>query len=153
QASPQYFDQILNMAKQLDREPPQVMISSLFVEVTLDDTDEFGIELGFQDPVLFTRSLADPPVTISISNTSPNGVVTTTQQIISQSAIPGFLFNTVPLGNNVGRNTSQVGTQGLSNFGVGRVNDNLGFGGLVLSASSESVSALLRALASHRHVQ
>jgi type II secretory pathway component GspD/PulD (secretin) len=129
------------------------MISSLIVEVTLDDTDEFGIELGFQDPVLFTRSLADPPVTISVSNTSPNGVVTTTQQIISQSAVPGFLFNNVALGNNVGLNTSQVGKQGLSNFGVGRVNDNLGFGGLVLSASSESVSALLRALASHRHVQ
>ena len=48
-------------------------------------------------------------------------------------------------------NAGAVGAQGLSNFGVGRTNNELGFGGLVLSASSESVSVLLRALSeSHR---
>jgi type II secretory pathway component GspD/PulD (secretin) len=128
------------------------MISAL-IGVTLEDTDEFGIELGFQDSVLFNRSLAEAPVTVTETTTLPTGVATTTQRIISQAAIPGFLFNNVPLGNNVGVNTSQVGKQGLSNFGVGRTNDDLGFGGLVLSASSESVSVLLRALASHRKVQ
>ncbi|MBL8848952.1 MAG: hypothetical protein JNG89_04680, partial [Planctomycetaceae bacterium] len=152
-ATPQYFDRILNLAKELDREPPQVMISALIVEVTLEDTDEFGIEMGFQDSVLFNRSLADTPITVTETTTLPTGVATTTQRIISQAAVPGFLFNNAPLGNNVGVNTSQVGKQSLTNFGVGRVNDDLGFGGLVLSASSESVSVLLRALAAHRHVQ
>jgi type II secretion system protein D len=154
-ATPQYFDQILSLAKQLDREPPQVMISSLIVEVTLDDTDEFGIELGFQDSVLFDRSVVDPAslITIEETTTLPTGVQTTTQRIISQTGVPGFLFNNQPLGNNVGVNSGRVGTQGLSNFALGRINDSLGFGGLVLSASSESVNVLLRALASHRHVQ
>lgn len=152
-ATPRFMEQILALAKKLDREPPQVVISSLIVEVTLEDTDEFGIELGFQDPVLFNRSNKDAPTTISVTNTSPNGVATTTQQIISQTATPGFLFNNAQLGNNVGLNTTQVGKQSLTNFALGRINNSLGFGGLVLSASSESVSALLRALAFHRNVQ
>lgn len=154
-ATPQVFEQILNLAKQLDREPPQVMISSLIVEVTLDDTDEFGVELGFQDSVLFDRSVIDPDslVTISETTTLPTGTQTTTQRIISQTGVPGFLFNNQALGNNAGGGSGRVGTQGLSNFALGRVNDSLGFGGLVLSASSEAVSVLLRALAAHRHVQ
>jgi general secretion pathway protein D len=41
---------------------------------------------------------------------------------------------------------SIVGKQGLTSLGVGRVNGDLGFGGLVLSAGSESISVLLRAL-------
>lgn len=154
-ATPQYFDQIISLAKELDREPPQVVISSLIVEVTLDDTDEFGIELGFQDSILFDRSVLDAAslVTIEETTTLPTGTQTTTQRILSQTGVPGFQFNNQPLGNNIGVNSGQVGTQGLSNFALGRVNDSLGFGGLVLSASSEAVSVLLRALASHRHVQ
>lgn len=154
-ATPQYFNQIMSLAKDLDREPQQVMISALIVEVTLEDTDEFGVELGFQDSVLFNRSVIDPTslVTINETTTLPNGAQTTTQRIISQTGVPGFLFNNQNLGNNVGVNSSKVGTQGLSNFALGRVNDQLGFGGLVLSASSESISVLLRALAAHRQVQ
>ena len=36
---------------------------------------------------------------------------------------------------------------------MGRINGDLGFGGLVLSAGSESVNALLRALSAHRRIQ
>ena len=46
-----------------------------------------------------------------------------------------------------------MGTQGLSNFAVGRGNADLGFGGLVLSASSESISVLIRALSQVRNVE
>ena len=46
--------------------------------------------------------------------------------------------------------SNRVGGQGLSNFAVGRINNELGFGGLVLSASSESVSVLIRALEDSR---
>jgi type II secretory pathway component GspD/PulD (secretin) len=153
EASPRYFNEIVNMALQLDAEPPQVMIQALLVEVELQDTDEFGVELGFQDPLLFDRSVLDAPLTITETTTLPTGVATTTQRIISQTATPGFLFNNQQLGNNIGINPSSVGTQGLSNFALGRVNGDLGFGGLVLSASSESVSVLIRALSAHRNVR
>ncbi|MFM8222135.1 MAG: type II secretion system protein GspD, partial [Planctomycetaceae bacterium] len=65
-----------------------------------------------------------------------------------------YLFNNQQLGNNTSPNlnTSRLGTQGLSNFAVGRVNGDLGYGGLVLSAGSESVSVLLRALAARRRI-
>src|SRR5690606_1937206 len=76
----------------------------------------------------------------------------TTQRIISQEAQPGFLFNNQQLGNNTAVNPAKVGTQGLSNFSLGRINGDLGFGGLVLAASSESVSVLIRALAAKRKV-
>jgi len=155
-ATPRYNDEIIRLIEKLDAAPQQVVIQALIVEVELNDTDEFGIELGFQDSVLFNRSILDAPVTIAETMTSPNGVQTTTQRVISQSAQPGFLFSNpnTPLGNNVGSgNTNSVGSQGLSNFSVGRTNGDLGFGGLVLSASSESVSFLLRALAENRQVR
>lgn len=152
-ATPRYFDEILRIANELDREPAQVVIQAMLVEVQLENTDEFGVELGFQDRVLFKRSAIDNIQTISNTSTLPNGTQTTTNQIISQAATPGFLFNNQPLGNNPANNTSQVGKQGLSSFALGRTNDELGFGGLVLSASSEAVSVLIRALAARRNVR
>ncbi|MBX3439998.1 MAG: hypothetical protein KF861_21085, partial [Planctomycetaceae bacterium] len=153
-ASPRYFDEIIRIAKKLDAEPPQVMIQAMLVEVSLDDKDEFGIELGFQDPVLFSRSVVDELVTTTTTVSNPGtGIQTTTQNIISQSALPGFLFNNQPLGNNVAGSPGVVGTQGLSNFGLGRTNSDLGFGGLVLSASSNAVSVLVRALEARRNAR
>lgn len=152
-ATPRYFDRVLSVARQLDASPPQVMIQALLVEVELNDTDEFGVELGFQDPVLFTRSLIDNLVTTTTSTNIPGVGTTQTTNIISQSGTPGFLFNNNPLGNNIAMSPGIVGSQGLSNFGVGRTNTDLGFGGLVLSASSDAVSVLIRALASRRNVR
>ena len=79
-------------------------------------------------------------------------MVTTTQEIIqSAENTPGFLFNdTGPLPNAGSTKAldaaSNIGAQGISNFATGRLNNELGFGGLVLSASSEAVSILIRAL-------
>jgi len=143
-ASPRYFDEIVKMVESLDEDLPQVVIQALLVEVTLDNTDEFGVELGIQDPVLFRRSAL------------ANGVVT-----------PGFGFNSATIGNSINQINAVapasstgsarpdiVGGQGLSNLSVGRTNaDGLGFGGLVLSAGSDSVSVLLRALAYNRKVE
>ena len=141
-ASPQYFNQIVQIIEQLDAQPPEVVIQALLVEVTLDATDEFGIELGFQDPLLLDRSL---------STTTAGGTTSIT-------AGPGLNFNntSVPLGGNYitgGTNPSTVATQGLSNFSLGRSNTALGFGGFVFSAQSDAVSILLRALAARRTVQ
>ena len=157
-ATPRYFDDIELMVKQLDTPPRQVVIQALLVEVELANTDEFGIELGFQDSILFNRSTLDAPTIITKTTTAVSGQQTSTQEIISQTGQPGFNFNnpSLPLGNNLkgsGSRPSNVASQGLSNFSLGRVNGDLGFGGLVLSAGSESVNALLRALSAHRRIQ
>jgi len=138
--------EIRNLITQLDRLPPQVVIQALLVEVELGDTDEFGLELGVQDSVLFDRSVIGNITTITETVTQPGGIQTSNQKIVSQTATPGFNFNNQPLGNNVSVHPGKVGTQGLTNFGTGRVNGDLGFGGLVLAAGSESISVLLRAL-------
>ncbi len=156
-ATPRYNDEILRLIEKLDAAPQQVIIQALIVEVELNDTDEFGIELGFQDSILFDRSIIDNILTTSTTLTDLNGVTQTQTNVISQSSSPGYLFGNpvTPLGNNTsaGIGTTKVGTQGLSNFSVGRTNGDLGFGGLVLSASSESVSFLLRALSENRQVR
>jgi general secretion pathway protein D len=152
-----YNDQIMELVRTLDKPPGQVNIQVLLVEVELDNADEFGVELGFQDSVLFNRGLLNQEgfQTIVNSVTTPGtGVVTTTEQIVNAESIPGFNFANpgLPLGNNAGVNPASIGTQGLSNFSMGRVNGDLGFGGLVLSAQGEGVSVLIRALASRRKV-
>lgn len=152
-ATPRYFDEIENLIEQLDEPPPQVVIQVLIAEVSLDNVDEFGVELGLQDSILFDRSLLDNLITTTRTTniSTPSGIVTTTEQVI-QSATnePGFNFNNQTLGNSGSQKSlatsNSVGGQGLSNFSVGRSNSELGFGGLVLSASSESISLLVRAL-------
>lgn len=157
-ATPRYYEEVQALIRKLDAEPPQVIIQALLVEVALDNTDEFGVELGFQDDILFDRSITgtEDLTLIDQTFTNPNGVQTTTQQIVSQTAVPGFRFNdptfSSVLPNNINAAPSLVGSQSLSNFSLGRVNNELGFGGLVLSASSNQVSFLLRALAARRQV-
>ncbi len=159
-ATSRYFNEIKNLIEKLDEQPPQVMIQVLIAEVILNDTDEFGIEVGLQDSVLFDRSLLGDLLTTSNSTSTSTaaGIVTTTNEIVrAASNIPGFNFNSAqPLGNSGSTkslgNAGSVGSQGISNFSLGRSNDQLGFGGLVLSASSQNVSVLLRALQESRRV-
>jgi len=123
-----FYDRIIDLVEKLDARPPMVVIQVLLAAVQLNDTDEFGVELGLQDSILFDRSV---------------------------SGVPGFLFNNtaIPLGNNTGAPGSNlVGTQGLSNLALGRQNTDLGYGGLVISASSEAVSVLIRALKENRRL-
>jgi hypothetical protein len=109
-----------------------VLIQVLIAEVDLTNNDEFGVELGLQDGLLFNR-----------------GIGATTLN-------PGFPFNTSNLGNENSASSlsgaNLVGPQGLTNFGVGRTTQ-AGFGGLVLSASSESVSVLIRALKARQRIE
>jgi type II secretion system protein D len=131
-ATPRFFDEINRIVEQLDQRPPMVVIQVLIAEVTLSDNEEFGVELGLQDSMLFNRSS------------------TVTDSALGNILSPGFNFNNSTVGNSSSTaSTATAGSvagQGLSNLGVGRTNGNLGFGGLVLSASSESVNILLRAL-------
>lgn len=153
-ATPRYFDEISKLIEKLDEQPPQVMIQVLIAEVALGDSEEFGVELGIQDSVLFDRSLLGNLISTTNTNqaSTPSGIVTSTQQtVVAASNTPGFDFNNVnPLGNSGSAKSlgtaGAVGGQGLSNFDVGRGNAELGFGGLVLSASSQNLSVLMRAL-------
>ena len=136
------------MIDKLDAPPAQVIIQALIVEVELDNTDEFGIELGFQSPVLFDRSNISNLTTFQTTSSQNASTTVANNVLVSSQATPGFQFGdpSSGLGTNPSQGAGLVGTQELSNLGLGRIDNTLGFGGLVLAASSESVSALLRAL-------
>jgi len=155
-ATPRYFDEIEKLIQDLDAQPPQVMIQVLIAEVDLDNTEELGVELGLQDSLLFDRSLVSDIVTTTNQFTTAAGI-TTNQIIQSKTLDPGFNFNNEPLGNNgsdaaLARRGNTAG-QALANFGVGRVNGELGYGGLVLSAGSDAVNILIRALHQSRRLR
>ncbi len=152
-ATPRFYDEIFKMVQKLDAQPPQVLIQVLIAEVTLNDTTQFGVELGLQDGLLFDRSLLGGLVTTNTSTTFGNPPTTTqTQTIQAASNTPGFDFNnaTGTIGNSGSTKSldtaARTAAQGLSNFAVGRTSPDLGFGGLVLSAGSKSINVLLRAL-------
>lgn len=162
-ATPKYFDDIAALVDELDERPAMVMIQVLIAEVRLNDTDEFGVELGLQDSLLFDRSVLDlsnfQTITTTTNEQSPGGATITTEQetIVNAPLVPGFNFNNQTLGNNASTaalaSAGTVAAQGLSNFALNRVNPELGFGGFVFSASSNSVSTLLRALQENRRLE
>ena len=159
-STPRYIQEIEDLIKQLDQRPPMVMIQVLIAEVMLGDSEEFGVELGLQDSLLFDRSLLQNLLTTSTvtTTTTPGGAVTTVQEDVIQSAdfTPGFNFNNNPPGNSGSdlslATASTTAGQILSSFAVGRTNGELGYGGLVLSAGSENISVLLRALQENRRL-
>lgn len=138
-ATPRYYEDIMAIVEKIDMDQQQVVIQALLVEVELTSNDEFGVELGVQDSLLFNRG----------GSSVTNGLT---------SLVPGFNFNNAQTGGAPNANTTafrpeQVGGQGLSNFSLNRSNSDLGYGGLVLSAGSESVSVLLRALSANRRLE
>ncbi len=62
-ATPKYFEEVRGIIEQLDARPPMVMIQVMIASVELGSTNEFGIELGLQDSVLFDRSILSNLVT------------------------------------------------------------------------------------------
>ncbi|MCG3129265.1 MAG: hypothetical protein CHACPFDD_04186 [Phycisphaerae bacterium] len=52
---PQFESSVLDIVKELDQPPPQVMIQVLIIEVTLDNSLELGVEFAFQD-LQFTKA-------------------------------------------------------------------------------------------------
>lgn len=133
-ALPQYRKEIEGIIKALDRRPPVVKIKVMIAEVDLTSLEEFGVELGVQDSLLFDR----------------NTLISNTGEILDGV---GFPFNTDAPGNINATSRPAFAGQALSNLGIGRVNSNLGYGGLVLSAGSESVNVLIRALRNREAVR
>jgi type II secretory pathway component GspD/PulD (secretin) len=155
-ATPMYFDEVLRLVKAIDAEPPQVVIQCLIAEVDLNNTEEFGVEIGLQSPVLFQRGIIPVSGFLgsgTISYAAPamgTGLVApgvTVSSTINPAAVPGFAFNTTnPLGNNPVAGPGIVGFQGLGNLGVGRVSPTSGVGGFVFSAGNDTFNLLIRAL-------
>ena len=159
--TPRYYNEVIKVIKELDERPPMVLIQVMIAEVKLNDTDEFGLETGSAGfaPV---RSVARVRRANAHHDDHEPGQrhgrhCTEQQNIINAAGQPGFNFNNPPLGNNLSTaalaGASTVATQGLSNFSLGRVNNDLGFGGFVFSASSNAVNVLLRALQEKRRLE
>ncbi len=125
-ATPELFDEVKHVVETLDRKRPLIKIDVLIAEVGLGDIYEFGAEFGLQDGLLFDRTYA-------------------------AGGGPGYNFNNVPLGDD-GPNRDSLLGQVLSDFDIGRISDE-GYGGLVLSASKDSISILLRALQEDSRIQ
>jgi type II secretion system protein D len=122
-ATPKYYDEIIDLIREIDKSPPQVVINVLIAEITLSDTDEWGAELGLQDPLLFARGG-------SLFFNNP----------------------TTPLGGD-GVRAGLVGSQFLTNFGTGNVGSDTGFGGVTFRASSQYVDFMLRTLREKKRVE
>ncbi len=110
--TPAEVAEVQSLICQLDQARAQVILQGLILEVNLGNVNELGAELGLQDSVLFNRSVIDNLVTLQNTNTAPNGVQTTTQNVVSQTSAPGFAFNGQPLGNNTAISPNVIGTQG-----------------------------------------
>jgi len=152
-----YFPIVMRLISDLDAQPPQVVIQVLVAEVDLTATEEFGVEVGLQSPILFSRSVIPAPGStgaVSYTNPATGGGLTPIGVTVTGSnnpaASPGYNFNNAnffanPLGNNPLASPGIVGFQGLNNLGVGR-SDSSGLGGFVFSAASNSFNLLIRAL-------
>ena len=126
QARPEYMAEIDQLILALDRRPPMVKVKVMIAEVDLDRLEEFGMDLGVQDSLMFDRGTS-----IGAGN-AITGI--------------GFPFNTSTVPNRNATFRETLAGQALSNLGTGRINNDLGYGGLVLSAGNESINILLRAL-------
>lgn len=54
-ATPEYYGEIRRIIEKIDSQPPQVVIQVTIAEVQLNNTEEAGVEIGLQSPVLFGR--------------------------------------------------------------------------------------------------
>ena len=131
-AAPETMLEIEGLITALDRRPNMVAIQVLIAEIALNSTEEFGLELGVQDSIVFDRGLAGTNVIGYPFNQSATGNSLTGAGLASREKLAG---------------------QGLLNLGMGRSNAALGYGGLVLSAGNESINILLRALKDQGRLQ
>ncbi|HAC89844.1 MAG TPA: hypothetical protein DCF63_04305 [Planctomycetaceae bacterium] len=126
-ASRELFETAMRLIERMDRRPPMVSIQVMLAQVELDDGFELGAEWGVQDSILYSRGSA------------------------TAGTLGSPIFNIrnplVPPAN-----ANNLAGQGLSSLGVGRSNAD-GVGGLVLSASSESIGVLIRALQTANRLQ
>lgn len=59
-ATPRWHGEIMRLVAELDAEQPQVVIQVLIADVKLTGSEDFGVEIGLQSPVLFRRTVYNP---------------------------------------------------------------------------------------------
>jgi type II secretion system protein D len=145
-----YFGQIEALIEKLDSQPAQVVIQVLIAEVSLSNSEEFGVEVGLQAPILFNRTIlptggTGTSFTSATGNTVPAGVtVNSTQSAVTAGGLS--IASNDPFNSVNPFQTGQVGYQGFGSLGVGRISPVSGIGGAVFSAASDSLNVLIRAL-------
>ena len=158
-ATPRFFDEIIELVEKLDAQPPQVMIQVLIAEVALTNDRRVRHRVGPAGWTAVRSQLAGRPGDHEHDHHVRQSAAPTTQTQTIQAAsnTPGFNFNNATLGNSGSEKSlataAQVGGAGPVELRRGPDNSELGFGGLVLSASSESVSVLLRALQQNQRLE
>ena len=141
--SPRLYEDVRRLIDRLDRRPPMVMIKVVLAEVALGDTFEVGGEVGLQDSLVYDRGIA--------AGSFAGATAPSTNGFNFNGARPERIVAGVATGNSFGQGNAAA--RGVSNFGVGTTNSALGYGGLVLSAASDSVSLLLRTLQEANRLQ
>ena len=152
-ASAEWFPRVLQMIERLDMQPPQVSVQCLIAEVRLTNTEEFGVEIGLQSPIVFNRGLigtGSNTVSYTNSGTAPSLVPIGTTYTATPGVVaaPGLDFLSNPLAGLPGFNLvspKSVAMQGLNSLGVGRTSST-GVSGFVFSGQSDTVNVLVRAL-------
>ena len=157
--SPEYYNDLARIIHELDISQPQVVIQCLIAEIDIDNDDEFGCEIGLQTPIVFDRSVfgnTSGATTTFGTPIIPSGTTFSGGTPTTPVTNPGLLWNVSPLpqvGQNILNNATQVGFQGLSNLGVGRVSPvNSNASGFVFQANSDTFSLLIRALATQQRL-
>ena len=130
-ATPQHLPEVMAVIERLDRRPPMVKVKVLIAEVDLNSLEEFGVEVGVQDSLLFDRGTIVDAAGAIASGDMINSI--------------GFPFNSPAVPNANATFPETLAGQALSNFGTGRISAS-GQSGLVLSAGNESINLLIRAL-------
>jgi type II secretion system protein D len=157
--SPEYYNDFARIVHELDIAQPQVVIQCLIAEVDIDNDDEFGCEIGLQTPIVFDRGVygnTTGATTTFGTPIIPSGTTFSGGTPTTPVTNPGLLWNVSPLpqvGQNILNNATQVGYQGLTNLGVGRVSPvNSNASGFVFQANSDTFSLLIRALATQQRL-
>src|SRR5260370_19096351 len=110
------------MIQSMDVDQPQVVIQVLIAEVRLDGSEEFGVELGLQSPVLFQRGITPLSSLLgsgSVTYTSATGGIVpagvTVNTSINPTAQPSYQFNNpaAALSTHPAANTGIAGLQCL----------------------------------------
>ena len=156
-ATPKYFEEVRGIIEQLDARPPMVMIQVMIASVDIGQHQRVRHRTGVAGFGALRPQHPQQPGDDD-QHHAPSGTTTTT--VVSGKPFAGLQLqqrrrsrqSAACRQRHTNTNPPAVGGQGISNFGVGRTNSTLGYSGLVLSAASENVSAMLRALAENHRV-
>ena len=121
-ARPEYYYQVESIIRALDRRPPMVKVKVMIAQIDLSYLEEYGVQFGLQDSVLWTPRLED----------------------VIEDDLFGFIDKSAAVGTQFIEG-KQLMPQMLANYGMSKFPTNSP-GGLTVSAGNQSVELLIRTL-------